>query len=393
MSKNVIPSDSPSVFDQLSTLDSAAIVRPNNPPAGIAGFLFSLDLDQLLRLASHVTDYPVEDNTTIADNISRMPETITLRGIIAELVSSPPKSSPNPAQTPAPLPLFPGLFPAYPDSANLTISASLGPVSLNVPVNLGGVTNKVTSALRALPTVGGIGPFSARGVIDAVTTELDGGANLSQSVAGAVNGVINRAVNSALGGSAPSPATLISTVKSAVGNLLGPALTPDVSQSITQSVHAALVTGASSTAGPAAADASTLYGYYLNRSPIQPGETSQGVAAMFIYQAWLGRQIFSVETPWGIMKDCAIVDGSFEQAAETKGETNFSVTFKRIRKAKTLSINTGALAGRTAFQATSGDPTNNGASSQTPATPTQEQSWARTLLPQGFVDAVNGIGP
>lgn len=390
MTKNVIPADAPSVFDQLSTLDSAAIVRPNNPPKGLAGFLFDIDLDQTLKLSSHITDYPIEDNTVINDNISRMPEIITLRGLIAELVSTPPSPTPSPAQTPQPLPLFAGLFPLYPDSAQLTLTASLGPVSITVPTNLGGVTAKVTGALRALPKVGGIGPFSARSVIDSVTSELDSGANLSQSVAAAANGVINRAVNSALGGVSPSPSTLVSTIKSAVGQIIGTALTPDVSGSITQAVHSALVTSAASTANPVAADASSLYGYYLNRSPIQPGETSQGVAAGYLYQAWLGRKIFTVEMPWGILTNCAIQDLTFEQPEDTKGATTIVVTLKRIRQAQSLTINPGQLAGRMSMQATTGTPTNNGSSSQTPATPAQEQSWARQFLPQSFIDFVNG---
>lgn len=94
----IIPSDSTSIYDQLSVLEKQAIVRPNNPPPGIAGFIFDISGDEELRLRSLITKHYVENNTPVQDMIAREPEEIKLRGVVAELstglIPQPPVSPP-----------------------------------------------------------------------------------------------------------------------------------------------------------------------------------------------------------------------------------------------------------------------------------------------------------
>ena len=93
MATTIIPSDQPSIYAAITTLDNKAIVRPNNPPAGIAGFLFDLQADDEIHLQSDITDHYVEDNTAIQDHIALRPEEITLKGLVAELTDASPPSN------------------------------------------------------------------------------------------------------------------------------------------------------------------------------------------------------------------------------------------------------------------------------------------------------------
>lgn len=89
----IIPSDAPSVFellDSLSTLQRQAIIRPTNPPPGLAGFLFDINEDDEINLRADITDHFVENNTVIVDQIGLKPEEYTVRGLVAELVAIPP---------------------------------------------------------------------------------------------------------------------------------------------------------------------------------------------------------------------------------------------------------------------------------------------------------------
>lgn len=86
----VIPSDSASIYEGLTELqykDSRlAILRPSNPPPGIAGYLMDIVDDDSVELESDITDHYIEDNTAVQDQIALKPETITVRGQVAELV-------------------------------------------------------------------------------------------------------------------------------------------------------------------------------------------------------------------------------------------------------------------------------------------------------------------
>lgn len=89
----IIPSDSPSIFDvikSLTTLEQQAIIRPTNPPPGIAGFLFDIVLNDRIELNSTTSDHFIENNTTVTDQVALSPEVITLRGLVAELASLQP---------------------------------------------------------------------------------------------------------------------------------------------------------------------------------------------------------------------------------------------------------------------------------------------------------------
>lgn len=91
MATNIIPSNLPSVFDvikMLSTLEQQAIIRPTNPPKGIAGFLFDIVGDETLILESDITDYYTENGQNIQDNIANKPEVFTVKGLVAELTNA-----------------------------------------------------------------------------------------------------------------------------------------------------------------------------------------------------------------------------------------------------------------------------------------------------------------
>lgn len=111
---NVIPSDSPSVFDALNTLvlndAKLAIVRANNPPAGVAGFIFDAVDEDMFELESSIPDFYVAGNTAAQDMISLHPERFTVTSKVAEVVFS-SQNVKRGAVLPNSLPLAPGLSP------------------------------------------------------------------------------------------------------------------------------------------------------------------------------------------------------------------------------------------------------------------------------------------
>lgn len=231
----IVPSDKPSIFAILQNLRLAnppyyqAVVRPNNPPLGIGGFLFDIPGDEEVRLRSQITDYFLEDNTTVQDNIAIEPETITLRGMIAELTY---KLQPPGAQSKTPanaLPLLPDMQP---------------PLTATQQANY----------------------------------------NASQ------------------------PSTTAIQVDS-------------------------------------------IYRFYEALGGIAPQQSLQADAFNYFYNLWTGRQLLSVETPWGIWQDVAILDLRINQAANTRYESDFTVVFKKMRFAGTIVVQEGQLAGRNALQA------------------------------------------
>lgn len=369
----IIPTDSPSVFAQLSKLDAAAIVRPNNPPPGIAGFLFHVDGDQMFRLRSMITSHGLEDNTMVQDAIALLPEEVSVKGLIAELTDA--GSKPDAAAAPPqPLPIFPGLFPPFAAAAGLNFGKRIGPFSLAVDATLlpGG-------RLGASLDVGGsIGPFSADAIVSTATKELGGVLPGSAAVQGAVAAAVRNAVGPILGGLAPRSGAIAASIQSAVGNVVGPLLTPNVGSLITKSVNASLGTTLGSNPSPGASATSSLYKYFTDKAPPSKGE-AQANAVGYFYQMWLGRQLFSVETPWGIINNMAILSGDFEQPEETKSQTAFTITFQKIRIATTVTVNLGQLAGRNAVQASAASPAQGGTAGQTPATPAQARSWLSWL--------------
>lgn len=63
--------------------------------------------------------------------------------------------------------------------------------------------------------------------------------------------------------------------------------------------------------------------------------TRQQAAFNYFYAMWRARQLCTVETPWNVFTDMAIDDVRCQQDEETKVISEFSVTFKKIRKAQT----------------------------------------------------------
>lgn len=125
---NIVPTDSASVFAALNTLvlnsASLAIVRPNNPPPGIAGFVLDVTQDDGVELESNITDYYVEENTPVQDQIALQPEVVTVTGKVAELVLA--AVTPQRVVTRAnPLPLIPGLLPQLAPGAQAAQTATL----------------------------------------------------------------------------------------------------------------------------------------------------------------------------------------------------------------------------------------------------------------------------
>lgn len=263
MPEHIIGPELVSKFDplkELSVLQRNAIVRPNNPPPGLGGFLFSIPKNERVELTSDITDYYVEGNSAISDNIALRPEIVTVSGLIAELTYRIPKST-------APV--------AIPD---------------------------------ALPN----------------NPELE------------------------------------------------PEFTPEVQQRIDEEEEA------DSGAEIAATDSGTLADYYAAAAQTDPTETKQSAAFLYFQNLWMARQLFSVETPWGIWTSMAISSIVAEQEEDTQFISNFRVTFKRFRVVDDITIRPGQLAGRAVAQ--QAEPQQNGSNNQTPITAEKRTSLLKRLI-------------
>ena len=265
---NIIPLDDSSVFDVLKKLSTnqqqIALVRPNNPPPGIAGYLFDIPDEEVWELRTEISQHFIEDNTTIQDQMALPPERFTVRGMVAELVFVPP------------------------------------------------TTNQIASPVDPL--------------VD-------------------------------------NPSMV-------------PQLTPGVQQTQDQTVATNDATEGS------LESAQSLYSVYDRLSGQQPNQTKQAKIALYFYQLWKGRQLFSVETPWGTMNNMGISLARFEQSGETKGRSDFTITFEHIRFAQSPTVNTGQLAGRAVAQQS--PTTQNGPAGLTTTTDAESQSLLRRMT-KGFV--------
>lgn len=253
---NIVPTDQPSVYlglDKLSTLEKNSIVRPNNPPPGIAGFLFDIPLEESIQIESDITDNYVEDNTAIQDQVALKPEIVTVRGLVGELVQTKDQIDNINAQ-PNPLPLNADLEPEYTEIQQ--------------------------------------------------TEFADDEATAAQDVA---------------------------------------------SQT----------------------DSQSLDNYFEDRTPITTGKQTKAFA--YFYQLWKGRQLMTVDTPWGFFTDMVIQSLRVSQDAASKMESDFTLVFKKMRFAQEVVISSGQLAGRCALQSTT--QTNNGIAGKDPVTDTKNQSW------------------
>ena len=124
-------------------------------------------------------------------------------------------------------------------------------------------------------------------------------------------------------------------------------------------------------------DIQSLYDYYLSNGDLgtdsaQPNpQTKQQQVVGYLYNLWTGRQLFTVETPWGIFTNMAIESCEPSQNAETENQTDITVTFKKLRLAVEVQVNVNITIGRRDAQQAESNPSLNGNVGQTTLTPTQ----------------------
>lgn len=70
----------------------------------------------------------------------------------------------------------------------------------------------------------------------------------------------------------------------------------------------------------------------------QPNQTKQQQAFQTFYGYWRNRTLFTVQTPWAIFQNMAILSVDAIQDEKTKEVSTFKVTFKMIRTAQTVVI-------------------------------------------------------
>lgn len=88
-------------------------------------------------------------------------------------------------------------------------------------------------------------------------------------------------------------------------------------------------------------------------------QTKQQQYFALFYGYWVNRILFTIQTPWAIFKNMAILSLRSVQDADTRMITDFEVTFKRIRYAKTetgildevLTLDSSNRQGRNSFSA------------------------------------------
>ena len=233
---NIVPTQGLDVFSALNTLvvqtSRLAIVRPDNPPPGVAGYLFNIVTDDAVDLESEITDHYIENNTAIQDHIALKPEIISVRGLVAELAGIQAAQG-NISQQPNALPDIPGYLPEFTDGAIQTMAQTA------------------------------IEPERQRAAIS---------------------------------------------------------------------------------------DSQSLFGFYNSLAPQQPNQTKQSYVFGYFYQLWKGRQLFSVETPWGIWNNMAIMSLNATQGEDTRTVSDIRIQFKRISKVETLTIIPDNLAYRATIQ-------------------------------------------
>lgn len=161
---------------------------------------------------------------------------------------------------------------------------------------------------------------------------------------------------------------------------LNPALSPTVTPGTAQAEGQASAAAAAQSG--AINGANDLFDYFNGRAPQQPNETKQSKIFEYFYQLWLGRVLCTVETPNGIWTNLAISSFRSYQSENSRSSSDFTITFMKIRTARTVTVNLGQLAGRALQQRT---PTaQNGNANVTPLTAPQTQSFLRAIAPHAF---------
>lgn len=84
------------------------------------------------------------------------------------------------------------------------------------------------------------------------------------------------------------------------------------------------------------AGASTITGQQVTEQ--SKNQTKQQKAFLKFFGYWNERRLFTLQTPWAIFKDMAILNVRAVQDAETNVITTFEVQFKQMRFAETLTV-------------------------------------------------------
>ena len=81
------------VADAFTALSNkmGALVCPDNPPKGIAGYIFDIVEEDKVELTSDITSHVLEDKSFAHDHITLKPETVTVSGLVGELRDTPLK--------------------------------------------------------------------------------------------------------------------------------------------------------------------------------------------------------------------------------------------------------------------------------------------------------------
>jgi hypothetical protein len=259
-----------SVFDPIALLTAvqqAAIIRPNNPPPGIGGWVMDVVQDEEINLTANITDHYTEANVAIHDNMALPPVEVQVRGLVAELLLSP-------------------------------------------------------------------------------------------TAAGAVNAPVN-----------PPDTSLPPIVEQ------GPQFTPQATQTMAQTATGNALADSNLTEHPSLAQ------YQQTTSPQQPGQTRQSNAFGYFVQLWQGRQLFTVETPWGFFANMALKGLTGRQGKDSRYQTEFSLTFKQIRFAGSATASIGQIAGRAADYFSASNPVVNQPGNASVSSAQQAALQARWAFP------------
>jgi len=259
---------------------TAQVYDPKHP--GLNGFLFDIDDSDQVTFESDITDHYVEDNTAVQDHIALRPIQIMLKRFQGEVVSY---ANPQNNSNSFPSPNNPPKLAYYYDYVNGSYGTSLngGSSKPSYNSNVAYVTN-LASALSVKSTT--------------FLTQAQTGLYKHQLVQATQQNIQN----------ANNPASLTTNRNFNVKNQMN-----------------------SETVNINNKPAPPYSGKAFN-GPL-PGQTK---AFNQVEMWWRTRTLLTVETPWRVYKNMAILNMPILQEGDTRFMTNFSITLKQIRKASIL---------------------------------------------------------
>jgi hypothetical protein len=292
---NIVPTDSPSIYEMLSSTQKLALVLPNgSPPGGVAGFFLDIPKEQSGVFESDITDHYIEDNTAVNDQIALHPEKITLRGVVAELtfndlgISEVTPSLPPPRRLPFNFPFMPIIT----DAAQQVAGVGVGLIMQRA--------NFVANGPLSPVLTGKVSALSAGGITGMVGTVLAFAPGLSPEL-----GFLQQDL-------------------------------ADMDEDQIDQMNLSMVGALAGGASPAPTPPPTLSSFFDQQIGNNPGLTRQAAAVGYFYQLWKGRVLFTIQTVWGIFESMAIERFSPSQDESTAYQTNLEITFKKIRIAGDL---------------------------------------------------------